>query len=162
MKNGMSKLVIIILVILLCLSGAYIVLGPNGYKTSSQAKAFLDDVLELQSTMSYYVGSSYSDAFGVYSKYEILSGKTEEGEIIKDNEDNLLPDLIDVNDTIDYKGNEKAYKLKLDHVKTTLKIDISNYDGITFYIVEGDIIKVVIDDSLVSEWWSSNFDGLKI
>ncbi|MEE0831124.1 MAG: hypothetical protein UIM26_06625, partial [Longicatena sp.] len=43
-------------------------------------------VLTLQSNLSYYVGASYSDSFGVYTKEEILLGKTEDGEKIKDNE----------------------------------------------------------------------------
>ena len=102
MKDKKSILIIIVLVILLGLSVAYIVFGPNGYKTTEKGKEFLDDVLELQSNLSYYVGASYSDAFGVYSKDEILMGKTTEGEKIKDNQDNLLPTLVEEDSVQDY------------------------------------------------------------
>lgn len=40
MKNKKNVLIIIILVILLGFSIAYIVLGPNGYKTTEKGKNF--------------------------------------------------------------------------------------------------------------------------
>lgn len=160
MKKNKQTLVIIILLILLGLAGAYILLGPNGYSTSQTGRDFFDDVLEIQSTLSYYVGASYSDAFGVYTKEEILSGFTSDGEKIKDNEDNLLPPLVSAEDTLDYKNDKKAYKLDIENVKTVLKLDIGNYEGITFYVVEGDILKVKIDEK--PDWWNSNYDNMII
>lgn len=160
MKKAKYIISIVILAVLLALAIAYIVLGPNGYEKTKESSTFFDDVIELQSTLSYYVGSAYSDAFGVYTKTEILSGVTEDGDKIKDNEDNVLPALISTNDAIDYKGDEKAYKLNMDNVKVTLGIDTSKYDGVTFYVVEGDILKVKLDST--PEWWDSNFDSLKI
>ena len=50
MKSKKHILIIILLLILLGLAGAYIVLGPLGYKTTERSAAFFDDVLELQST----------------------------------------------------------------------------------------------------------------
>ena len=158
MKNKKQTLIIIVLIILLGLTGAYAILGPNGYSTTQEGTAFFDDILELQSTLSYYVGASYSDAFGVYSKAEILAGVTVDGEQIKDNQDNLLPALIDQTDSIDYGDDRVAYKLNMDNVKTTLGINIDNYDGVTFYVIDGDILKVKLNS--VPEWWNNNYNGL--
>lgn len=158
MKDKKQTLIIIILLILLGLAGAYILFGPNGYSSNQEGKAFFDDVMELQSTLSYYVGSSYSDAFGVYTKEELLSGKTADGEQINDYEDNLLPELITQEDSLDYDGDSKAYKLNMSNVETTLGIDIADYEGVTFYVVEGDIVKVKLDGT--PDWWNNNYDGL--
>ncbi len=157
MKNKKSTLVIILLVILLVLSIAYIIFGPNGYKSTEKGGKFFDDVIKLQSNLSYYVGASYSDAFGVYSKEEILLGKTEDGEKIKDNQDNLLPTLVEENAET-YDGDKKAYKLNMEYVNTTLKLKMDNYEGITFYVVEGDLIKVKLDGDI--DWWNNNYDSL--
>ena len=158
MKNKKNTLVIIILLILLGFSIAYIILGPNGYKTTQVGKDFFDDVMKLQANLSYYVGASYSDAFGVYSKDEILIGKTVDGEQIKDNQDNLLPALVDEASAEDYDGELKAYKLNMDYVETTLGITVNDYEGVTFYVVEGDLIKVKLDGE--PDWWNSNYDNL--
>ncbi len=157
MKSKTQTLIIIILVILLALSGAYILLGPNGIKSSQKGEDFFDDMIELQSTLSYYVGSSYSDSFGVYTKEEILSGKTADGEQIKDNQDNLLPTLIE-EETLDYKDDKKAYKLNMENVETTLGVSIDDYEGVTFYVVDGDLVKVKLDS--MPDWWSNNFNSI--
>jgi hypothetical protein len=158
MKDKKSILVIIVLVILLGLSVAYIILGPNGYRTTEKGKNFFDDVIELQSNLSYYVGAAYSDSFGVYSKEELLLGKTEDGEKIKDNEDNLLPTLVEEDSKESYDKDSNAYKLNMDNVKTTLRIKTGDYEGVTFYVVDGDLIKVKLDGDV--EWWNNNYDGL--
>ena len=158
MKSKKHILIIILLLILLGLAGAYIVLGPLGYKTTERSAAFFVVVLELQSTLSYYVGSSYSDSFGVYSKEELLAGKTIDGEKIKDNQDNLLPTLIEEGSELPYKDEEKAYKLNMEHVETTLSIKIDDYEGVNFYVVQGDIIKVKLDAT--PDWWNNNYNGL--
>jgi len=156
MSNKKYILIIIVLVILLGLSVAYAFLGTNGLKSTEKGKAFFDDAMKLQSELSYYVGSAHSDAFGVYSKEEIVLGVTEDGEKIKDNEDNVLPALVN---SIDYKG-KKAYELNMDYVNTTLGTKIPNYDGVTFYVIDGDVLKVKLDGT--PDWWNSNYDGLKI
>lgn len=158
MKNKKNTLIIILLLILLGFAIAYIVLGPNGYKSTQVGKDFFDDVMELQANLSYYVGASYSDAFGVYSKDEILLGKTVDGEQIKDNQDNLLPTLVDEATAEDYDGESKAYKLNMEYVETTLGIDIDDYDGVSFYVVDGDFVKVKLDEE--PEWWNNNYDNL--
>lgn len=157
-KDKKKTLIIILLLILLGLAGAYILFGPNGYSANQQGREFLDDVLELQSTLSYYVGSSYSDAFGVYTKEELLFGKTADGEQINDYENNLLPELITQEGALDYDEDSKAYKLNMPNVETTLGINIADYEGVTFYVVEGDIVKVQLDGK--PDWWNSNYDGL--
>lgn len=157
MRDKKSILIIIVLVILLGLSLAYGILGPNGYKTTQKGKDFFNDVMELQSNLSYYVGASYSDAFGLYSKEEILLGKTNEGEKIKDNQDNLLPTLVE-EDSVEEIEETKAYKLNMENVKTTLGIKTDNYEGVTFYVVEGDLIKVKLEGN--PDWWNNNYDGL--
>ena len=158
MKNKKNTLIIILLIILLGFAIAYIVLGPNGYKSTQVGKDFFDDVMELQANLSYYVGASYSDAFGVYSKDEILLGKTVNGEQIKDNQDNLLPTLVDEATAEDYDGESKAYKLNMEYVETTLGIDIDDYDGVSSYVVDGDFVKVKLDGE--PEWWNNNYDNL--
>lgn len=159
MKDKKSILIIIILVILLGFSIAYIILGPNGYKTTEKGKDFFDDVIVLQSNLSYYVGASYSDAFGVYSKEEILLGKTSDGEKIKDNQDNLLPTLVEEDSAEDYDDESKAYKLNMENVNTTLKTKISDYEGISFYVVDGDLVKIKFDGA-EPDWWNKNYDSL--
>lgn len=157
MRDKKQIFIIIVLLILLGLAGAYILFGPNGYSANQKGREFFDDVLELQSTLSYYVGSSYSDAFGVYTKEEILYGKTADGEEINDYEDNILPSLI-LEESLDYKGDSKAYKLNMKNVETTLGIDINDYEGVNFYVVDGDIVKVKLDSK--PDWWNDNYDGL--
>ena len=152
MKDKKQTLIIIILIILLGLVGAYCILGPNGYKATQKGTEFFDEVMELQSNLSYY------DAFGVYSKTEILSGITEDGEKIKDNQDNLLPTLIDMESAVDYKNDTKAYKLNMDNLKTTLSVDIGSYEGVTFYVADGDLVRVVLDSR--PEWWNDNYNAL--
>ncbi len=158
MKNKKNILIIIILLILLGFTGAYAILGPNGYKTTEKGKAFFDDVIKLQANLSYYVGSAYSDSFGVYSKDEILLGATSEGEKIKDNLDNLLPALVDPESAQDYKDDTKSYKLNMENIKTTLGLKMDEYEGVTFYVVEGDLVKIKLDSK--PEWWNENYDGL--
>ncbi len=158
MENKKYIIIIILLLIALGLTGAYAILGPNGYSTTQKSKDFLEDVLEIQSTLSYYVGSSYSDAFGVYSKTELLCGETEDGEKIKDNEDNLLPTLINKENALDYKDDEKAYELNMDNVKVTLGLEPDIYEEVTFYVVEGDIIKVKLNST--PDWWNDNYNTL--
>lgn len=157
MRDKKSILIIILLVILLGLSVAYGIFGPNGYKTTQKGKEFFDDTIELQANLSYYVGASYSDAFGLYSKEEILSGKTKDGEKIKDNQDNLLPTLIEEDSAVEIDGS-KAYKLNMENVKTTLGIKIENYEGVNFYVFEGDLIRIKLDAE--PDWWNNNYDGL--
>ncbi len=159
----MSKKAIVIIILLLIgwgLTGAYAIFGPNGYKSTQDSKEFLEDVMELQSNLSYYVGSSYSDAFGVYSKVEILSGIDEKGEKIKDNEDNLLPEFITLENSVDYKNDEKAYELNMDNVNTTLKTNLKKYDGVKFYVVDGDLLKVKLEET--PSWWNENFDVFRL
>lgn len=157
MRDKKSILIIILLVILLGLSVAYGIFGPNGYKTTQKGKEFFDDTIELQANLSYYVGASDSDAFGLYSKEEILSGKTKDGEKIKDNQDNLLPTLIEEDSAVEIDGS-KAYKLNMENVKTTLGIKIENYEGVNFYVFEGDLIRIKLDAE--PDWWNNNYDGL--
>ena len=157
MRDKKSILIIILLVILLGLSVAYGIFGPNGYKTTQKGKEFFDDTIELQANLSYYVGASDSDTFGLYSKEEILSGKTKDGEKIKDNQDNLLPTLIEEDSAVEIDGS-KAYKLNMENVKTTLGIKIENYEGVNFYVFEGDLIRIKLDAE--PDWWNNNYDGL--
>lgn len=158
MKDKKNILIIIVLLILLGFIGAYAILGPNGYKTTEKGKAFFNDVVKLQANLSYYVGASYSDAFGVYTKEEILLGTTGEGEKIKDNMDNLLPTLVEPESAEDYKDDSKAYKLNMDNIKTTLGLKMDSYEGVTFYVVEGDLIKIKLDSK--PDWWNENYNDL--
>ena len=86
-------------------------------------------------------------------------GKTTEGEKIKDNQDNLLPTLVEEDSAQDYGKDSKSYKLNMDNVKTTLKLKISDYEGVSFYVVEGDLVKVKFDGA-EPDWWNNNYDGL--
>jgi len=157
-KDKKNILIIIVLLILLGFTGAYALLGPNGYKTTEKGKAFFNDVIKLQANLSYYVGSSYSDAFGVYSKEEILLGTTTDGEKIKDNMDNLLPTLVEPESAQDYKDDTKSYKLNMENIKTTLGLKMDSYEGVTFYVVEGDLVKIKLDSK--PDWWNENYDDL--
>ena len=47
----------------------------------------------------------------------------------------------------------------MDNVKTTLKLKISDYEGVSFYVVEGDLVKVKFDGA-EPDWWNNNYDGL--
>ena len=89
----------------------------------------------------------------------IIIFRLPDGEKIKDNEDNVLPTLVNEENTIEYKG-EKGYELNIEYVNTTLKTKIPTYEGVTFYVVEGDLVKVKLDST--PDWWNSNYDGLKI
>ena len=87
------------------------------------------------------------------------AGKTGEREKIKDNQDNLLPTLVEEDSAQEHDEDTKSYKLNMENVKTTLKVKISDYEGVSFYVVDGDLVKVKFENG-EPEWWSNNYDSL--
>lgn len=163
MSEKSKTVVIFVLIALLLLLGAYVLFGKNGVGNVEKKASFLNDVQDLQSSLSYYLGSTYSDTFGAYTKLEILSAKSEDSEgnlvDIKDNEDNVLVSVIDTNDKVE-ENEVSYYKLVNDNVKILFNVDISSYSDISWYVTEEGMIKVNFEET--PNWWGSEMNGLKL
>ena len=46
----------------------------------------------------------------------------------------------------------------MENVETTLGVSIDDYEGVTFYVVDGDLVKVKLDS--MPDWWSNNFNSI--
>lgn len=162
-SEKIKTVVIFVLVAIVIALGAYSLFGKDGFKNTEKSAEFVNDVQNIQSSMSYYLGSTYSDTFGVYTRLELLSGKAtdKEGQVvdIKDNEDKNLPALINLDEKIE-RGNDVYYKISNDNLKELFNIDLGKYEGVNFYVKDDGIIKVGFEKT--PDWWKKELDGLKI
>lgn len=158
-----KTVVIFVLIAVVIALGAYSLFGKDGLKDIGKAKEFVGDIQNLQSSLSYYLGSTYSDTFGVYTKAEILSGKAtnKDGEQIniKDNEDKNLPMLINIEEKLEV-DNKTLYKMSSEDIKTVFELDITKYGDINLYVGEDGIIK--IDFEKEPNWWKKEFEVIKV
>lgn len=164
MNTEKTKTVVIFVLIAVVIAlGAYSLFGRDGLKNIGTTKEFVEDIQNLQSSMSYYLGSTYSDTFGVYTKTEILSGKAtnKDGEQIniKDNEDKNLPTLVNTEEKIEV-DNKALYKMSNDDIKTVFELDFTKYGDISLYVGEDGIIKV--DFEKEPNWWRKEFEVIKV
>ncbi len=154
MKNE-SKKNVCILVMGLIIVGliVYILLSSTNKKNN-----FLNDLLNLQANLSYYIGQTKSDTFSAYDNVQIITGETESGEI-KNYNDEVLKPIVDKNSKIE-KNGKISFKVMNDNVKEVLKIDLNKYSGLDFYIQDGQYLRVVATNP--PSWWNKSFASLGI
>lgn len=163
-SEKIKTVAIFLLIAVVIALGAFCIFGKGGVKNSETGIAFFNCVQDLQGELSYYLGNTYSDTFGVYSNVEILSGVVtdENGQsvTIKDNEDHDLVTLIQTADKIE--NNEKTYyALSIENIKTAFNADLSRYgSNMKWYVSEDGFIRVNFDAE--PEWWQPSFQGIKI
>lgn len=162
-SEKIKTVVIVILIAVVIGLGAYCFFGKDGFKNVETGAQFVKDVNSLQASLSYYLGSTYSDTFGIYTKTEILSGKStnKEGQTveIKDNEDKNLTSVINMDEKLE-QNEEVLYKMSNDGVKTLFETDLTKYSDVTFYVKEDGTIKVSFETE--PEWWKQEFESLKV
>ena len=78
--NKLKTVVIIVLIAVIIGLGAYILFVDEGVQYVESGAKFLKEIQTVQTSLSYYLGSTYSDTFGIYSKVELLSGKATDDE----------------------------------------------------------------------------------
>lgn len=149
-EKAKTVCMLIMLVIIVALV-AYILLTTTNKKNS-----FLNDVLNLQANLSYYIGQTKSDTFNAYDNIQIITGQTDSGEI-RDYDDEVLKPLADVNSKFESDG-KVFYKVINENVKEVLKIDLNSYSGLEFYIQDGLYIRVKVLNE--PTWWNISFESL--
>lgn len=150
MKKGKNICILIMGVIIVALI-VYILLTSTNKKNS-----FLNDMLNLQANLSYYVGQTKSDTFGAYENLEILTGETQSG-VITDYNDEALKAIVEKDSKIEKDGNT-FYKVIPENAKEVLKVDLSSYSGLEFYLQDGQYLRVKIITE--PSWWNKSFDSL--
>lgn len=129
----------------------YILLTSTNKKNS-----FLNDVLNLQANLSYYIGQTKSDTFSAYDNIQIITGQTDLGDITNYNEEVLKP-LVEKDSKIEEDG-KIYYKVIKDNAKEVLKIDLTNYPDLEFYIQDGNYVRVKVLNK--PTWWNKSFESL--
>lgn len=148
-----KNILLIILFLIIVALVVYIFLTSTPKKSD-----FINSVLEVQEKVSYYLGQKNSETFNAYNNIHILTGFNEDEEI-KNIEGTTLVPLANKDSKIE-KDGKVYYKLLEDKVKEVLKVDISKYSNLTWYIQDGELIRV--DFETEPEWWNEEFDTLKI
>lgn len=152
MKKGIWQFVCILIMGLIIVALiVYILLTSTNKKNN-----FLNDVLNLQANLSYYIGQTKSDTFNAYDNVQIITGTTDT-ESIKNYDDEALKPLVDKESKIEIDG-KVLYKVINENVKEVLNIDLSSYKDLEFYVQDGAYIrvKVLIEPS----WWNKSFEAL--
>ena len=159
-KKANKNVVIVILLVICMLLTALTVFLLFGNKTVSGSSKFLESAYTLQNKISTYIGKTSSDTFGVYTNEEIITGKiAATGEDIKDSDDKSLTPLVDIDKKIDIEG-KVAYKINEENLKKLLNTSMPTYDGIEFYIQDGELLKVNVVSS--PDWWIEDLDFILV
>lgn len=152
MKNSKDKIIIVLLLIIIILLAGYIILNLN---KDSKAKDFISDFTKLQSNISYYIGSTYSDTFGVYTNEEIITGT----KTANDNDIENIEPIVDTKSKIE-KNAKVSYQILSENVKKIFKVDVPNYEGVKWYIQDGEFLKV--DFETKPSWWTDNLESYRL
>ncbi len=160
-KKINGKIVAIVLLSALCMILlSLVIFFAFGTKTVSGSSKFLESTINLQSKVSTYIGTTSSDLFGVYTNEEVITGKTsKDNEEIKDSEGEAISPLVDIEGKIE-ENNKVAYKINKDNVTKLLNTSMPNYEGIEFYIQDGEKIKVKVN--VKPEWWNEDLEFLAV
>lgn len=152
-KEIIKDVAIVILLILVIALVVYVILTSTAKKTD-----FISDLVNAQEKISYYIGSISSDTFNAYDKNQIITGYNDNEEI-KNMDGNALSHIANKDEKIEIAG-DTYYKLSLDSLKENLKIDLSKYSNLEWYIKNGEVLRVNFTEE--PEWWNYTMDALKI
>lgn len=152
-KEKIKDIVIFVLLIAVIALVVYLVLTSTSKKSD-----FISDLVNAQDKISYYIGSIASETFNAYDKSQIITGYNDNEEI-KNMDGNALPHIANKDEKIEI-GGEIYYKISLEQLKENLKIDLSKYSYLEWYIKDGEILRVKYSEE--PEWWNYTMDALKV
>ena len=152
-KEKIKDIVIFVLLIAVIALVVYLVLTSTSKKSD-----FISDLVNAQDKISYYIGSIASETFNAYDKSQIITGYNNNEEI-KNMDGNALPHIANKDEKIEI-GGEIYYKISLEQLKENLKIDLSKYSYLEWYIKDGEVLRVRFTEE--PEWWNYTMDALKV
>lgn len=152
-KEKIKDIVIFVLLIAVIALVVYLVLTSTSKKSD-----FISDLVNAQDKISYYIGSIASETFNAYDKSQIITGYNDNEEI-KNMDGNALPHIANKDEKIEI-GGEIYYKISLEQLKENLKIDLSKYSYLEWYIKDGEVLRVKYSEE--PEWWNYTMDALKV
>ena len=158
MRINAKNISIVILVLAVIVLFIALIAKSSGGGTSGNGNAnFVKDAMEVQNNLSYYIGSTYSDTFGIYTKEEIVTATK------KDDKENSnitkLTAIVDKNSKISSQ-NGTCYKISEESYKSILNVELPKYEGITWYLQDGALVKVHLD--IKPSWWTDDLKSLEI
>lgn len=157
-KKKTKNYIIILLIVLILLLITYIIASKFNVAGIDKKASFIQDINSLQAEISYYVGATYSDTFGAYTKEQIVTGMSD-GNEIKDISNNSIKPLVDI-ESKQEKDETISYKLNEENIKEILDISLPKYEGLNWYLQDGNLIRVEIENK--PSWWTSDLDSLLI
>lgn len=152
-KEKIKDIVIFVLLVAVVALVVYLVLTSTSKKSD-----FISDLVNAQDKISYYIGSIASETFNAYDKSQIITGYNDNEEI-KNMDGNALPHIANKDEKIEI-GGEIYYKISLEQLKEKLKIDLSKYSYLEWYIKDGEVLRVKYSEE--PEWWNYTMDALKV
>lgn len=152
-KEKIKDIVIFVLLIAVIALVVYLVLTSTSKKSD-----FISDLVNAQDKISYYIGGIASETFNAYDKSQIITGYNDNEEI-KNMDGNALPHIANKDEKIEI-GGEIYYKISLEQLKENLKIDLSKYSYLEWYIKDGEVLRVKYSEE--PEWWNYTMDALKV
>lgn len=158
-SKNIQKGIIILLIILLLLSITYIIFNKFNIANVDTKATFVEDTTNIQEKVSYYLGTSYSDTFGAYTKIQLLTGLNAENQEIKDTAGNNLKPFVKIDSKTEING-KICYELSSENIKEILKLDLPTYDNIKWYVQDGELIKVKFDTK--PSWWTTELNSLEV
>ena len=154
----LKNISIILLVILVLLLTIFLIFSKIENAISSESTSLLKDINKLQSNISFYIGKTYSETFGIYNSIQILSGVIDENDetsVIKDSKDVQIVPIINLKSKVE-KNGKLYYEIDKESIQDVLKFNIPEYKNVKWYIEDGEIIKVQFDNK--PEWWDESLD----
>lgn len=152
LKDKKSLTIIVLILILAIIIIVTIFNNVKRQRYEIEQKSFLSNITNFQIKLSFYLGNMSNDTYGIYTNEEIILGKT------LDNQDsdkiNIIP-LVDSSKKVE-KDGKKAFEINYENVKEVLNIDLENIEGISFYIQDGNVVKVKF--SKIPNWWITSMD----
>lgn len=152
-KEKIKDIVIFVLLVAVVALVVYLVLTSTSKKSD-----FISDLVNAQDKISYYIGSIASETFNAYDKSQIITGYNDNEEI-KNMDGNALPHIANKDEKIEI-GGEIYYKISLEQLKENLKIDLSKYSYLEWYIKDGEVLRVKYSEE--PEWWNYTMEALKV
>lgn len=160
-----KKSIVVIVAVLLIISLIFnivLLLGKEQTQETNQAKEILKDAINFQKKLAIYVTQLESETFHVYTKEQLLCGVFENDgkeEVINDNEGKSLTPIIDKEQKKE-NGSIISYLVKTENLKDTIGLEIKNTSGISWYIQDGDTVKVHYE--VKPDWWTPELDVLLV
>ena len=152
-KEMIKDVAIIVLLVAVISLIVYLILSSTAKKSD-----FISDLVNAQEKISYYIGSISSDTFNAYDKSQIITGYNNDDEI-KNMDGNALAHIANKDEKLEISG-ETYYKISLDTLKENLKVDLSKYSDLEWYIKNGEVLRVKFTEE--PEWWNYIMDTLKV